>query len=163
MNTRPITAPYLIIGSFLVALLLSIIPFPDWAQHIRPQWLALVLIYWCLMAPERVGITSAWTGGLLLDAMTGNLLGAHALSLSLVAFITLNIYQRTRIFTLWQQSLVVLALITLEHLIQFWIIGVSRETTPGIEYWLPPVIGLLIWPWLFIAMSEIQHRLRGNI
>ena len=163
MNRRLITAPYLVIGSLVLALLLSIIPMPDWAQHLRPQWLALLLIYWCLMSPERVGISTAWLTGLLLDAMTGNLLGAHALSLSLVAFIVLKIYQRTRIFPLWQQSLVVLALLTLENLIQFWILGLTRDITPGLEYWLPPVIGLLIWPWLFIVMSETQHRLHSNL
>jgi rod shape-determining protein MreD len=163
MNARQVSATYLIGGSFVLALLLSVMPIPDWAQHLRPQWLTLVLIYWCLMAPERVGITTAWVSGLLLDAMTGNLLGAHALSLSLVAFITLNIHQRTRIFPLWQQSLVILALITLEHLIQFWITGIARHVTPGLEFWLAPVVGLLIWPWLFIIMSEAQHRLHKTI
>lgn len=163
MNTRQTTTPFLIIASLVVALLLSVIPIPDWAQHLRPQWVALVLIFWNLMAPEKVGIATGWIAGLLLDIMTGSLLGAHALSLSLIAFITLNIYQRTRIFPLWQQSLVVLALVALEHLIQFWIIGITRDITPGLEYWLPPVIGLLIWPWLFILMSEIQHRLHNNI
>jgi len=163
MNTHRATTPYLIIGSFVIALLISIIPMPDWAQHLRPQWLTLTLIYWCLMLPERVGIATGWLTGLLLDIISGSLLGSHALTLSLISFITLNIYQRTRIFPLWQQSLVVFALLIFEQLLHFWIIGITREVTPGYEFWLPPIIGLFIWPWLFIIMSEIQHRLRNNL
>jgi rod shape-determining protein MreD len=115
------------------------------------------------MSPERVGITTGWIMGLLLDVLSGNLLGAHALGMSLIAFITLNIYQRTRIFPLWQQSLVVFFLISIEHLIQYWVIGITTDITPGLEYWLQPVVGLLLWPWLFILMSEIQHRTEGNL
>lgn len=161
MNTQQISTPYLIYGSLLIALLLSVIPMPDWSLQLRPQWLALVLIYWCLMAPEKVGIATAWICGLLLDVLTGSLLGAHAMSLALIAFIALQIHQRARIFPLWQQSLVVVSLLALEHALQFWIIGITRDATPGLEYWFTPVIGLLIWPWLFILLSEIQHRVRS--
>jgi rod shape-determining protein MreD len=163
MNNRPLLASYLVIGSFLVALLFSVIAIPDWAQHLRPQWLALILIYWCLMRPQHIGITTAWVTGLFLDVLTGSLLGAHALSMSLIAFVTLNIYQRTRIFPLWQQSLVVFIMLGIEHLLQFWIIGISTDITPGLEYWLQPVVGLFLWPWLFILMSEAQHRTQGNL
>jgi rod shape-determining protein MreD len=149
--------------SLILALLLSVIVMPDWAQHLRPQWLALALIYWWLIKPESVGITTGWIAGLLLDVLSGNLLGAHALSLSVIAFITLNIYQRTRIFPLWQQSLVVFILLLIEHTIQYWIIGITSDVTPGLEHWLQPVVGLLIWPWLFILMSEVQHRTQNNL
>lgn len=163
MNAPRQQASYLATTSFIIALLLSVIPIPDWSIHLRPQWLTLFLIYWCLTSPERVGIASAWVTGLLLDVMTGSLFGAHALSLSLVAFITLNIYQRTRVFPLWQQSLVVFSLLLLEHIIHFWVIGITTEITPGKEYWLKPVVGLFIWPWLFILLSEIQHRLEDQV
>lgn len=163
MNPRQENILFLIVGSFLLALLFSIIPVPDWGTHIRPQWLALIVIYWSLLNPEKVGITTAWISGIILDILTANLLGANALSLALIAYITLNIYQRTRIFPLWQQSLVVFGLLLIEHLIHFWIIGITSEITPGYEYWLQPVVGLLIWPWLFILMSEIRHRLSGNL
>jgi len=162
MNSRTTSMPSLIIASFIFALILSVVPMPDWAQHLRPQWIALTLIYWNLIAPERIGISTGWFSGLLLDAMTGNLLGAHALSLSLIAYITLNIHQRTRVFPLWQQSLVIFALLLIDHAIIFWVIGMTQNLSPGIEFWFAPLIGLFLWPWLFIIMGEIQQRLRGN-
>jgi len=163
MDSRPVIASLPVMVSLLLALLLGIIAIPDWALHLRPQFLVLVLIYWWLMTPERVGITTGWISGLLLDVLSGNVLGAHALSFSVIAFITLNIYQRTRIFPLWQQSLVVFILLLIEHTFQYWITGITSDATPGLEYWLQPVVGLLLWPWLFILMSEVQHRTQNNL
>lgn len=163
MNDNTLSANYLVILSLALALLLSVIVLPDWAVHLRPQWVALVLLYWWLMSPDRVGITAAWVSGLLLDVLTDSLLGAHALSLSVIAFITLHIHQRTRIFPLWQQSLVVFSLLLIEHLIHYWILGLTTAVNPGLEYWLQPLVGLLIWPWLYIVMSEIQHRVLGHL
>ena len=55
------------------------------ANHVwRPAWVALVLVYWCMAAPDQVGVVAGWTTGLLLDVMTGTLLGQHALGLSVV-------------------------------------------------------------------------------
>ena len=163
MNAPQGSSYSIIVISFVLALVLSILPLPAWAETLRPQWLLLVLIYWSLISPQQVGITTGWFTGLLLDVMTGTLLGAHAMSLALVAYITMNIYQRARIFPLWQQSLLVFALALLEHLIQYWIMGITQKITPGFDYWLAPVVALLLWPWLFILLSELQHRLRGNI
>lgn len=160
MNTTAQQGYGLIIISFLLALLLSIFSLPDWLQALRPQWLALLVIYWCLTAPERVGISIAWLAGLLLDVLTGNLLGQNALGMALVAFITLNIYQRTRIFPLWQQSLVVFGLLLLAHSLNFWIIGITENITPGLTYWFPPLVGMLLWPWLYILLGEARHRMR---
>ncbi|MGD2117823.1 MAG: rod shape-determining protein MreD [Chromatiales bacterium] len=162
MSSTARTSTTLIFSSIVLALLLSIFPLPDWAAQLRPQWLTLVLIFWCLMAPEKVGIGIAWLCGLLLDAMTGSLLGAHALSLAIVAYITLNIYQRTRIFPLWQQSLIVFSLLLLEHVLNLWIIGLTNKVTPGLDYWFAPFVGLFLWPWLYILLSELQHRLRRS-
>ncbi len=158
MNTAGRSAPSLIISSFFVALLLSIMPYPDWASSIRPQWLTLLIIFWCLHAPLQVGITAGWVSGLLLDVLTGNLLGAQALGMALIAFITLTTYQRLRIFPLWQQSLVVFALLLLERLLLYWVISISKGVSPGIEFWFAPVAGLLIWPWLSILLTELQLR-----
>jgi rod shape-determining protein MreD len=51
--------------TFLLALLLTIIPLPEWLRYLRPDWVGLVLIYWCLALPERVGVSTGWLMGLL--------------------------------------------------------------------------------------------------
>ncbi len=149
-----------ILTSFLLALVLTILPLPDLAQSFRPQWVALVLIYWCLALPERVGIGIGWGCGIVLDVMTGTLLGQHALGLSLVAFLTLKLHQRTRLFPLWQQALTVLVLLLVERLLFLWVLGAAGQATPSLWYWAPPFVGMLLWPWLYIIMRDTQRRFR---
>src|SRR5690606_27167374 len=81
-------AGWAIILSFAVAFMLTAVPLPEWAASWRPAWVAMVLIYWCMALPERVGIGAAWCLGLLLDVQQGTLLGQHALGLALIAWLT---------------------------------------------------------------------------
>ena len=149
-----------ILTSFLLALVLTILPLPEMAQSFRPQWVALILIYWCLALPERVGIAIGWCCGIVLDVMTGTLFGQHALGLSLVAFLTLKLHQRTRLFPLWQQALTVLVLLLVERLLFLWVLGAAGQATPSLWYWAPPFVGMLLWPWLYIILRDTQRRFR---
>lgn len=151
---------WLIVLSFAIALLLTIMPLPDWARPFRPQWVTLTLIYWCLALPHRVGVITGFILGILLDVSTGTLLGQHALGLSLVAFFTIQIHQRVRVFPLWQQALVVLVLLIVEHLLSLWVLGAIGRRPPGLSYWLIPVIGALLWPWIYILLRDLRRRFR---
>jgi len=149
----------LIIMSLLCALLLSVLGMPESIEQLRPQWILLTIIFWTLNAPEKVGITTAWVMGLLLDSMTGILLGGHALGISLVAFIVMNVYQRLRIFPIWQQASMVFILLLIERLVHFWVLNISKGISPGLDFWLSPLVGLFIWPWLSMLLTELIHRL----
>jgi len=76
--------------SIFIALVLAILPMPETMQSYRLQWTTLVLIYWCLAIPERVGVGFSFLTGIMLDIITGSLLGQHAMSLSIIAFITVK-------------------------------------------------------------------------
>ena len=149
-----------IIIGFLLALVLTVMPFPAWAQDFRPQWVALVLIYWCLALPERVGVGTAWVLGIFQDVLSGTLLGQHALSLSLVAYLSVRLHQRIRIFPLWQQSLSVLVLLLMERLLSLWVIGATGQPTPSLWYWAPTLVGMLLWPWIFIVLRDVRRRFK---
>ncbi len=149
-----------IVATFCVALLLTILPLPEWARPFRPQWVTLALIYWCLALPHRVGVGSGFVLGILLDVLASTLLGQHALGLSVVAFITVQLYARIRVFPLWQQALAVLLLLATEHLLEFWAMGASGQTTPGLLYWMAPLVGALLWPWVFITLRNIRRNFR---
>ena len=76
---------YLVIYlTLLVALVLMILPLPDWAQIYRPNWMALVLIYWSMALPGRVGLLFAFFSGIILDTSLGTLLGQHTLALVMI-------------------------------------------------------------------------------
>ena len=98
MNSVPILV------SFLVAMMLTSLPLPETAIIYRPDWLILVLIYWCMAIPERIGIFTGWMLGLLLDVMYGSLLGQNAMAFSIIAYLVNILHLRVRMFPLWQQS-----------------------------------------------------------
>ncbi|MES9857522.1 MAG: rod shape-determining protein MreD [Sedimenticola sp.] len=144
--------------TFLIALMLTILPLPEWAQILRPQWHTLVLIYWILALPQRVGVGVGWLIGILVDVMTGTLLGQHALSLALIAYITQETHLRVRLFPLWQQSLSVLMLLQIEKVLSFWVMGAVSLPTPTLGYWIPPLVGMLLWPWLYIVLRDLRRK-----
>ena len=88
----------------------------------------------------------------------GTLLGQHALALSLIAFITQKMHQRVRLFPLWQQSLTVLVLLLIEKLLQLWVMGAIGLPAPPLLFWAPPVVGMLLWPWVFIILRDLRRR-----
>ena len=74
----PSNGHWVIALTLLMALWLAIVPLPVWAQWGRPELVAMVLVYWVIALPERVGIGIAWVVGLLQDIMQGSPLGQHA-------------------------------------------------------------------------------------
>lgn len=147
-----------IFTSILIAYMLTVIPLPDWARLARPEWPALVLIYWCMAVPHRVGVVIGWLVGLGQDAVQATLLGQHALAYAVLAYLVLRLHQRIRVYPLPQQAGMVLLLLLLVHVIQAWIRGLVSDPVPGLAYWLPAVAGTMLWPWIFILMRGVRRR-----
>ncbi|NCA70185.1 MAG: rod shape-determining protein MreD [Sphingobacteriia bacterium] len=158
MNDRVQRGAWLIPVSLVLALLLMILPMPDSTAPFRPQWLALVTLYWCLMTPTRFGVFSAFAAGLTLDLISGSLLGQHALGLSVIAYATVELHQRARLFPLSQQTLFIWALLLVERLIHLWVLGATGQPLPSLIYWAPTLIGILLWPWLRAVLNDLSHR-----
>ena len=96
--------------TFAIGLLLSISPLPQFMEILRPLWLALLLAFWSLALPHKVGMVTAFCLGLTEDVLYGTLLGQNALILTLITFLVLSLQQRLRMFPMWQQSLVILVI-----------------------------------------------------
>lgn len=150
-----------LLSTYAVALILAIVPGPDWAEPFRPDWIGLVLVYWCMAAPDRVGVGTGWVLGFLQDILYGALLGSHALAKSLVAYITLKLHLQLRMFPRWQQALAVLLLLALSQLLVLWIRGMVGQAPESPTYWTPSIVGMLVWPWLFVILRDIRRR--GNV
>ena len=147
-----------ILISLCIAMLLTILPMPEWARPFRPQWVSLVLLYWTIALPHRIGVGSGFVIGIVLDVLTGTLLGQHALGLSVVTFIAIQLHQRIRVFPFWQQSLGILVLLVIERLLALWVTGATRGETPGLVYWTVPLIGALLWPWIFVTLRTVRRQ-----
>ncbi|MDT8427511.1 MAG: rod shape-determining protein MreD [Pseudomonadales bacterium] len=148
---------WVILLSFFIAYLLAIVPFPEWALNYRPQWVLIVLIYWIMALPYRVGIGFAWVAGLLLDILEGSLLGMHALAFAVTAYMTLSLHQRLRMFSSVQQSALVLALIGLYMMIVYWIKIITNQTVAsGLLFLLGALSSAFLWPWLFVFLRQMR-------
>lgn len=150
----------LVVGSVLATYVLAVLPLPDWAAPMRPYWTAVVLIYWCLETPERVGIGSGWLAGLGLDLMTGGLLGEHALRLTIMTYIVHRFRRRLRFFPFWQQTLAVLAVLVNDRIVLLWIRGMMDHPWPEWTFWLTPAAGMLAWPVVFLLIDAARRRAR---
>lgn len=144
--------------TFIVALILNVMPGPVWAEQFRPDWVGLILIYWCLATPTRVGVGSGWMVGLALDVLYGSLLGQNALAKALVAYLAVKFHLQLRMFPRWQQAVSVLILLAINQLVVVWIRGVVGQAPGSFSYWLSSIIGMLIWPWLFVILRDVRRR-----
>ncbi|HHM05292.1 MAG TPA: rod shape-determining protein MreD [Gammaproteobacteria bacterium] len=151
---------WVIAFTLIAALMLAVTPLPDWAAPLRPEWPALVLIYWCLALPQRTGVATGWVVGLFLDVLRGALLGQHALAFAIIAYLTIKLHRRIRVFPLWQQSLSVMVFVALQQLLALWIDGMSGAPTRGWSYWLPTLTSAVLWPWLFVLLRALRREFR---
>ena len=149
-----------IIVTLVVALILTIIPLPSMLIPMRPYWVALVVIFWCLETQDLVSLGSAFALGLVLDVFTGSLLGMHALGLVVLVYLVTRFWARLRFFPPWQQALSVLALLLNDRIIVVWIITLKGDALPPATYWLAPVISTLLWPWLFLLLDRYRRHAR---
>ncbi len=150
----------IIVLSFIAALALHMLALPDWAEPLRPDWLVLVLVYWCIAIPERVGVVIGWLAGLLLDVASGALLGQNALILAIVAYLALRLHQRIRVFPLWQQSVSVMLLVALHLMLVLWIKGILGQSIETWAYWLSALSSLLAWPLVYLTLRHLRREYR---
>lgn len=146
--------------TFFLALLLVVVPLPDWARAFRPEWVTLVLIYWCMALPARINVGIGWLAGLSVDILSGSLLGQHALALAVVAFVTIKLHKQIRVYPLWQQALSVFVLIALNQLLVVWIKGIVGQSPESWFYWAPSVTSALLWPWMFLLLRDVRRKFR---
>ena len=150
----------LILLSIMAAVFLSLLPLPDMLMPFKPYWVAMVLIYWTLETQDMISLGLAFLIGLILDALSGSLMGLHALSLVVMVFLVQRFRSRLRFFPPWQQALSVLGLLVNDRIILIWITVLLGEALPTWKYWLPPLVGMALWPWLFLLIDRIRARQR---
>ncbi len=151
----------LVFLSFAMALFLMIIPLPDWMRYARPDWLSLVLFYWCLALPERVGVFTGWASGLMLDLLRFSLLGQHALGKALVALVANLAHQRLRMYHLWQQCIVIFFVVLVDHSLMLWIQQLSGGQVFDLRYLIAVITTTMLWPVVYTVLRGVRQR--GNI
>ncbi len=148
---------WVIILTFLLAFVFAILPLPSWASIWRPEWIMMVLVYWCIALPERVSIGIGWLVGLLHDVVNDTLLGQHALSLSIAAFLAVHFHRQIRMFPLWQQAIFIFFVVTFSQLPVIWLRGMLGHPILSWTVFYPAVSSMILWTWLFIILRDLRR------
>lgn len=147
--------------SVVVALLLGLLPLPDFLQPLRPYWLSLVVAFWVIETPEKAGLGFAFIIGVVADLMFGGILGEQALRLVIMAFILQRFRTRLRFFPLPQQALAMGALLLNDRIVAYVLhLALGEPALPWL-YWWAPLIGMLLWPPLFLLLDGLRDARRG--
>ena len=143
--------PLFILVSLLAALALNFLPTSAWSW--MPDWVALVLVFWSIREPRRVGMGAGFLLGVAMDVADVSLLGQHALAYVLASYGAAYLSRRILWFPLLQQALHVLPLLLLIQLVQFGVRVMPGASLPGLDYFIGPLVGVCLWwPLTFILL-----------
>lgn len=151
----------IIVLSFLGGMILEVVPLPHWAVYARPEWVFIILLFWAVTQPQYVGMTVAFCVGILMDLLTGTLLGQHALAFTLVIYIVASFHPQLKLFPLWQQLGIIFMFTMLQLALQCWVLEIIGMLPTNWGYWLPAISSTIIWPWFYLWVRERHETVRG--
>jgi len=146
-----------IVLSLALALFLNFLPWQD--LRLAPDFVALVLTFWCVRQPRLVGLGVAWSVGLLVDAGNGVLLGQHALAYSLLAFLSIWLSRRILWFGPILQALHVAIILAAAQTLVLVVRIAAGDAFPGWAMYISPAAGALLWPMASWLLLMPQRRL----
>ena len=157
---RPVR-PWFVAATLAGAFLLNLLPLSGVASALAPDFLALVLLYWCIQEPRLVGVGTAWGIGLLMDVGDATLFGQHALAYAFLAYAAEYFRRRVLRFPLWQQAAQVAALLVLCSALVLLVRYVGGAPLPRWTYAAPPFVGALLWPVVSVLLQWPQRPARS--
>lgn len=152
--------PLFIWSSLLAALLLNMLQNIGWWGRAAwsPDFLALVLVFWSVHQPQRIGIGAAFAFGLLMDVHQGSVLGQHALAYAVLGFFAITIHRRLLWFSVPSQAFQILPLFALAHALALLTRLIIGGAFPGFSILLAPMLESLLWPLVSILLLMPQRR-----
>ncbi|SFW10646.1 rod shape-determining protein MreD [Nitrosovibrio sp. Nv17] len=156
---RPVRGSFILL-SLVASILLSLAPLTDVLHALWPDFAAMTLLYWCINQPQRVGMTSAFSMGLLMDVGNAAIFGQHALAYSIMAFIALLFHRRLHNFGLLQQApqMGLILLAGQSVMLLTWLL--NGMDFPPWDFFLGSVTGTLLWPLLASVLRAPQKPRR---
>lgn len=148
--------PWFIAFSLFAALLLNFLPTSAWPW--MPDWTALVLLFWSIREPRRVGMGTGFLLGLIMDVADAGVLGQHALAYVLAAYAGAAIGRRVLWFPLAKQALHVLPLLLVVQGVQYLARAMPGIVLPGLDYFIGSFVGAALWVPLTFVLLLPQFR-----
>ena len=144
--------------TLIVAIILTMVPLPVAIDMFRPDWVALVVLYWVIALPHHLNVVSAWFVGLIMVILLGSTLGIHALSMAVISCVVAAQYQKIRNFSVWQQALVMGSLIFVGQLLIFWVEHLFASPRLNTRFVWASLSSTLLWPSVYLFLRYIRRR-----
>ena len=154
--------PWFVLFTLLFGLLANMVPLSGLALVLRPDFLALVLLFWCIREPRLIGVGIAWFLGLLMDVSDGTVFGQHALAYAVLAYAAEYFRRRVLRFPLWQQAAQVAVLLLLCSGLVALVRIVGGAPPPRWSYVVGSLTGALLWPLLTVLLQWPQRPKRST-
>jgi rod shape-determining protein MreD len=161
---NPLAGGWLILLSLGAAMLLGVVHlpehWPDWLGWVRPVWVALVLFYWVMELPHRIGLVAAWIFGLFVDVLQADPLGLNGALLASITYVGWRFYERLRMYALLQQGAVIFVLLVGTETIRMLVLAIIDDR--GLSWGVlgPPLTSLMAWPFVALVLDALRRRVR---
>ncbi len=149
--------PGFIALSLFSGFLLNLLPLEGFMRWIYPDFVAMILLYWCIHQPSRIGIGASWVFGILMDVADGTLFGEHALAYSLMAYIALNLRRRVSMLNIDYQFTHVILIILIMQAVIVLTGFLARGIFAGWAYFLGSLTAGILWPMLTYLLKLPQR------
>ncbi|MBB5017962.1 rod shape-determining protein MreD [Chitinivorax tropicus] len=154
---RPVSNGWISL-TFIIAFTLNFIPWNNKALTIHPDFILLLLIYWCSHQPRKIGLSFAFLFGLVMDIADANVFGQHALAYVVVSFLSIQFSRRLSMQNVWQQAAHVFILLLLAQVMMVLLRMVGGASFIGLGYFVSSLAGALLWPLCVSALQLPQRR-----
>ena len=154
--------PWFVVLTLFLGLLGNITPVTGVALALRPDFLALAILYWCIREPGLIGVGIAWCLGLLMDVADATVFGQHALAYAVLAYAAEYFRRRVLRFPLWQQAAQVAALLLFCAGLVLLVRVVGGAPLPRWTYAVGPLVGAFLWPVVTVLLQWPQRPRRSR-
>ena len=149
---KPAKTGYILL-TLVAALFLNFIPLNAFLHTIRPDFVALVILYWCINQPQRAGMFLAFCAGLMMDVHHAGIMGHHAMVYCIIVYIASVFRRRSSIFELVKQAPQIGLILVIMQSFQILVTLLSGAYFPGWHFFLASLSGALIWPLVSYYLS----------
>ena len=148
--------------TLLIGLLGNTAPMAGLALTLKPDFLALVILYWCIQEPRLIGVGIAWGLGLMMDVVDATVFGQHALAYAVLAYGAGYFRRRVLRFPLWQQAAQVALLLLLSSGLVLLVRLAGGAPPPRWTYVVGSLTGALLWPLVTALLQWPQRPQRSH-
>lgn len=161
---NPTNGGWLILLTLVFAMLLSIVHLPqEWPElfaWLRPNWLVVVLFFWVVEVPHRIGLISTWLLGLFVDVLLAEPLGLNGLILAGTTYLTWRFYERLRMYSVLQQCGVVFVLTLTAELMRGVVNGFGSQIGLSWSTISIALMSMVLWPFVYLLLIRLRTGMR---